>query len=172
MDTPTTDFFLMDTCVVSDFIKTGLKCLLHLRQKGCRIYILAEVFRELQKDSSFSDDELEDLGVEIIDAEVVEYMARTSIASKALSDVDKLCVTVAKARDFHCITNDKRMRNECISQKVNVKWGLEFIISICEDGTIAPEVAVLWGTAIYNSNKLYLTDDVYTKFTNRIKALK
>lgn len=133
----------MDTCVVSDFIRTNANRLSEIRSHGCNVYILSEIRDELLKEFDFPT--IEELALSIVDAEYNEYQDALLIESKALSIQDKLCISVAKKREMVCITKDFRMKKECESQNIQVLWSLQFLLKLCSNGIIDTTTARQWG---------------------------
>ena len=137
------DIFLMDTCVVSDFIRTNPERFLEIRSHGCNVYILSEIRDELLKE--FDCSIIEELAISILDVDYNEYQDALSIESKALSIQDKLCISVAKKREMVCVTKDFRMKKECESQDVKVLWSLQFLLELCDNDIIDISTASQWG---------------------------
>lgn len=162
----TTDIFLMDTCVVSDFIRTSPERLRELRSHGCNIFILEEIREELLREFDYPT--IANLALSIVDVEMKEYDYALSIDSHALSSQDKLCISVAKNREMICVTKDFRMKKECDSKQVQVLWSLQFLLKLRDNCIIDTDTARQWGTEMQRLSNSRIPQNALEEFLSEL----
>jgi len=89
-----------------------------------------------------------------------------------LSFEDRICLLVAKQSGWTCVSSDKKLRRECVAEKVAVLWGLEPMIALVRSGHLAVAEAKKAALAIQTGNPLFITDAVIEKFIRRIEAAR
>ena len=85
-----------------------------------------------------------------------------------LSFHDHLCLLLARANGWTCVTNDGRLRRECAAEKIPVLWGLETVALLVDDGVLTAKAAEEIGRAIQRANPRFITDEVIDGFLVRI----
>lgn len=121
--------------------------------------VLGEVLRMTEEDCA-------SLGLDVVEP-TVEQLLSVPHAPGRLSFQDYLCLIIAKANGWRCLTNDRRLRNECDAQGVAVMWGLEPMGMLVAAGVISAQHAGDVAIAIHRSNR-FITREILQRFLERI----
>jgi predicted nucleic acid-binding protein len=87
-----------------------------------------------------------------------------------LSFHDHLCLLIARANGWTCVTNDARLRRECTADGVDVLWGLETVALLVEGGALSTKAAAEIGRQIQAANPKFITLAILDRFLKRIGA--
>lgn len=104
--------------------------------------------------------------MKIIDPSL-EILMEAGAKRGRLSFQDRICVLVARAEGFTCISNDKRVRTACREESVPTLWGLELLVELVAARALPPESAREIAKQIVESNK-QMDPAVYRRFLKRI----
>lgn len=80
------------------------------------------------------------LGIRLFEPPL-EMLSAAAAAGGRLSFQDHLCVLAAKANGWTCVSNDRRLREECTAVAVEVLWGLELLAMLVERRALSPAEA-------------------------------
>lgn len=111
--------------------------------------------------------ECADLGIVPVDPPL-GMAADAAVRRAGLSFHDHLCLLLARENGWKCVTNDGRLRRECVAEGVPVLWGLETVTLLVEDGVLTAAAAEEIGRAIQRANPRFVTDKVLAGFLEQI----
>ena len=66
----------------------------------------------------------------------LEQLAEAARGVGALSFKDRICLVLARANGWTCITNDVALRQECRDVGIRVFWGLETLAYLVDCGAL------------------------------------
>lgn len=156
--------FIVDACVLIDFAKTDASLLRLIGDHVGPIHVPAPVLAEVkQLDASTATS----LGLRIVDPDL-DTAARAATLGGALSFEDRLCVIMAKASGWTCVSNDSRLRQTCVREGVPTLWGLELLLQLVGAGGLPKDQAEEAAMAIHCSNPRYVTKKVLQLFTQKL----
>ena len=118
-----TGFLLVDANVLIDYVETEIAVLSIASRALAPVYVVREVLREVKRLDSAA---CERLGIHVLEPEL-EELAAAAARRGALSFEDHLCLLVAQARGWTCVTNDGALRRACAAENVAMLWGLELM---------------------------------------------
>lgn len=156
---------ISDADILIDFCNGDKKILSTLAKQFCEIYITPEVLEEVEQ---LSKAEAKKLGLIIIEPELKQY-EESSKKGGPLSREDKLCLIVARDKGWVCATNDKKLRQECEKQGIEIVWGLELILILFRDGKITKTQAEEAAWKIHKTN-LRITEEVVEEFIEKLNT--
>src|SRR3990172_755989 len=123
--------FLLDANVLIDFSHAGFEILRVLADGVGRLHVPLPVLRE-EVDPSGEED-WPALGVTVVEPDL-SIAAAAATRRPGLSFHDHLCLLLARAQGWTCVTNDGRLRRECQAEGIPVCWGLELVTLAVEAG--------------------------------------
>lgn len=149
---------LIDFCSIDPAIlKLISEC---VAQVGIALPVLGEV-KALDEGKCFS------LSIKLIEPELDIALAAAEKRG-SLSFQDHLCLLLANSEHLICVTNDKRLRQECEKEEAECMWGLEPLLLLVENkGMTALEASEI-AQAIHNVNPRYITRSVIHRFIQRL----
>mgnify|MGYP001180472457 CR=1 FL=1 len=169
--TPSTEgrtFYIMDACVVIDFVNAEKDILKLFAEFMGPLYIVSPVIEEIN--GIDGEKELVELGFSVIEPEIEDaYKAGESLGP--LSFQDWICLLTAKRHGFICVTNDKKLREVCNQEGVRTLWGLGFIVELYKAGGITYEHAICIARKIHESNPKHISNKIFEKFKKDISSL-
>lgn len=116
--------------------------------------VLAEV-REL------SVKQAEEIGLNIVETPL------SFSKPKGLSLQDTACLYFVKEKGWICVTNDKKLRNECIKAGGKVMWGLETLLMLVKTNLISRNKALSVAKKIKTKNP-EVTEELMNRFIERL----
>ncbi len=168
-DTAHPNLLILDACVLIDYWKTESKILAEFGKHIGKLHIADPVLKEVEDIND--SEELLNLGVRIVQPEVNDIIEAGSKRSQ-LSFQDRLCLIIAKRKDFICVTNDKTLRRFCEIEGINIMWGLEMLLLLHEKNVISYSHAAKIAKKIQNINPKHVNDKVIQKFITKLKGIK
>ena len=81
------------------------------------------------------------------------------------------CLLTARRYGFACVTNDKRMRNECQAHGIRLVWGLEMLSLLCQASGLPAHTAVSIAREIRSNNPRHISSPILQRFENKIRKL-
>jgi hypothetical protein len=108
------------------------------------------------------------LGIKLFEPPL-EMVAAAAAKRGRLSFQDHLCVLVAKANGWTCVSNDRRLRESCVAESVEVMWGLELLALLVERKALSATAARDLAKTIAESNKR-IGRQVMLRFYARIRV--
>lgn len=123
----------------------------------------------LQEAPALSEADCHDLGLQIVDGSVKQLL-EAGEERGALSFNDRLCLILASAGGWACVTNDKALRKACGERSIPVLWGLEPMIELVARGVLPRERALETARAVQRSNPQHITPDILQRFEARLDS--
>ncbi len=157
--------YLLDASVLIDLLEANDEILKLAAAKTDGLFILEDTISRVK---NLDLERTLRLGLRIIKADLSQY-DRINPESPLAED-DQLNIINAAELDLICVANDNPMHRKCDELGVPHIWGFELLLELAGRGVISRERAGNAGKLISQFN-IKVTDDVYRKFTNRLKKL-
>ena len=151
---------LIDYCA-SDNARTVLGLIAHLLGP---LHVPSPVLSQVRQ---LSKRQCATLGLTLVEP-TFEQLARASRHPWGLSFEDALCVLLARANGWTCVTNDKRMLKVCASLTVATWRGLKPMIELVHSGALDPTQALVVAEDIRRSNPFHITHAIVQDFRDQV----
>jgi len=156
---------LVDACVLIDFAKSDTSVITLASRYVGEVHVATPVFEEVHDlDPAMAAS----LGIKLFEPPL-EMLAAAAAKRGRLSFQDRLCLLVAKANGWTCVSNDRRLRESCEEEAVSVMWGFELLALLVEKKALSPTAARDIAKAIVASNKR-IGRQVLLRFYARIRV--
>jgi hypothetical protein len=132
------------------------------------IHVPVELLEEV---NGLDEGECDRLGLRVFEPEL-ELLAAAGKRRPGLSYYDHLCLLVAKQGGWTCVTNDGKLRRDCLAEKVPALWGLEPMIDLVRSGHLTAADAKRVAATIQGVNPLYITAGVIRRFNQQIEEAR
>lgn len=159
---------ILDANVLIDYQKSDLSILGLVDKHVGEVHILTTVIEEVDGVDATS---CERLGLKALEPELDQLVLAAAIRG-SLSFQDHLCLIVAKAAGFSCITNDKALRAACQAEGIEVYWGLEIMTELVRLGKLPAEEAIRVAEEIHLSNPLHIPRALVDRFTKKVTSIE
>jgi rRNA-processing protein FCF1 len=169
MATASPGFLVLDACVLIDYSSTDKSILALISQHVGQVHVPRQLLEEVK---SLNKRECDRLGLHVFEPELELLVNAAGRHRSGLSFEDRICLLVAKQSGWTCVTSDKKLRRECVAEKVPVLWGLEPMIALVRSGHLAVAEANKAALAIQTGNPLFITDAVIKEFVRKIEAAR
>ena len=157
---------ICDASVLIDYIKSEPRVLLLTSKNIGRLHTPAQVLGEVkQLDSKTA----KRLGIVIIQP-VLSQLKEASIRGGPLSRSDKLVFIMSRDAGCTCWTSDHSLRKRCLDEGLNVLWGLEMLIILCEKGHLS-KIGATRVARLVRSSGAFITDEVIANFEAKINKI-
>ena len=117
--------------------------------------------------NDLSDEEAAILGLDIMEPSIAQIYEAANMYGGGLSDEDHMCFIIARDEKAICATNEKPLRQKCEDGGIEVIWGLEMMVQLCEAGKITTNSAEKVAHKIAQEN-ITITEEIITRFIERI----
>lgn len=156
---------IMDANVLIDLIEADRTVIRLISDHIGQVHVPIPVLREEvgQIDAS----EYIDLGIVPVEPPF-ETASDAATRRSGLSFHDHLCLLLARGNGWTCVTNDARLRRECVTERVPVLWGLETLALLVDEDVLTPKAAEEMARAIQRANPRFITDEVIERFLERL----
>jgi rRNA-processing protein FCF1 len=124
----------------------------------------------LEEVDQLTDADCARLGITLLDPTLDELAAAAALPRATLSFEDKLCLVLAKANGFICVTNDKHLRGECEAAGVTPRWGLQVMSDLVVIRELTPEAAIATARRMSTANP-HITKALLARFEKHIHSL-
>lgn len=124
--------------------------------------LLVEEVHDLSIDEAIS------LGLDIIDAPT-EALLEAARMPRPLSSFDWLCLILARDNHWTCVSNDKRLRAQCLSVGVRTQWSLEPLVLLVRRKKLPKERAEKIARAMAEQNP-FIGARIIRRFISRIRS--
>jgi predicted nucleic acid-binding protein len=162
---PKLRLLLVDACVLIDFAKSDTSVITLASRYVGEVHVATPVFEEVQDlDPAMAAS----LGIKLYEPPL-EMLAAAAAKRGRLSFQDRLCLQIAKANGWTCVSNDRRLRESCEEESVAVMWGFELIALLVEHKALSPIAARDIAKSIAASNKR-IGRQVLVRFLARIRV--
>ena len=104
-----------------------------------------------------------DLGIAVVEPDL-DLLLRAAVRRPGLSFHDHLCLLLAKARTWICLTNDGRLRRECKAVGVTCQWGLDPVVELVTGGHLDRGHAKRLIVALKVRSPRHYTDAIVARF--------
>lgn len=157
---------LLDANVLIDYANSELRVLSlasrHLGHVATASAVLDEVGR-------VNEDQCATLGIELLEP-TLEQIQAASVHSGRLSFQDRLCLILARDGGYVCVTNDRRLRAECVDSSILILWGLELMVELVHHRHLQVSTALRVAHAIHLSNPAHITPEILHRFEQKIST--
>ncbi|EIJ80122.1 hypothetical protein PB1_07172 [Bacillus methanolicus PB1] len=157
MGTKKQRFLILDANILIDFFKCDPMIIKLICTYVGQIYLASPVLNEVKE---ISDSDCLELGITLVEPELEQIMLAATEKRCPLSFQDRLCLILAKDNGWTCVTNDKPLRRECVSDGVPLIWGIELLCMLVESGGLpflhTKEIIL----RIKQNNPKYITEDI------------
>jgi hypothetical protein len=159
------DLFVLDSSVLIDLHATEPAVLALISKHVGTLHIASSMLAE--ELPALSTDDCDALSIQVIEPPLaILTTAATKIAG--LSFHDRVCMFLARANRWTCLTNDVRLRRECKARSVPFQWGLEPVIELVKGGHLNRAMAKALITALNARSPGHYKPTVVARF---IKAI-
>jgi hypothetical protein len=155
---------ILDADVLIDYCKTDRSILTLVARHVGPVHVAAPIIGEVKQ---LDEASASDLGLVVIEPPIELAAQAAARRGGRLSFQDRLCLMLAKANGWTCVSNDRQLRLACEAEEVSVLWGLEILALVVDAGGIEPEGAREVAEAIHASNR-FITRQVLQRFLRRI----
>lgn len=150
-----------DADVLIDFVKTDTEVLTLLATKLWDVYVPVEVLGEVD---GLETGRARDLGLLVYEATLEELTEVATNHGGALSDRDRLCFCIARDHGWACLTNDQRLRRECLDGGVPVVRSLQSLRCLYESGLLSADRTAEMASAFHRVNPHFITAALVRRF--------
>jgi rRNA-processing protein FCF1 len=157
---------ITDANILIDFYKTNEGILRLLCQEVEKMVVPLLVLNEVD---GLSREKAKDLGIIVIDSDM-KILEQAFGLMNGLSYQDNLCLLTALRENYICITNDRRLKNECRDKGIRSLWGLEILLFLFERNRITKKEARIIIAEIAAINNR-MTKTVLQEFENRLEEI-
>lgn len=162
-----TRLLLLDACVLIDFATSDLSMLALVSAHVGQVHVPRPVFDEVEQvDEALASS----MGLKLVEP-TLDMLVAAGAARGRLSFQDRICVLLAKAQGFTCVSNDRSLRSACAKEGVTVLWGLELLVELVAARALPPESARDVATQILAANRR-IEAGVLERFLERIGLVK
>jgi len=161
--------FLLDASVLIDYAEADLSILELVARHVAPVHIALPLLDEV---AQVSRTDCERLGILVAEPTLEQLMTAAAARGGPLSFQDRLCVLIAEASNWTCVSNDRALRHECETRGVPMVWGLELMIQLVARGQLTANQAITAARAIAAINPRFITNSVLTRFTMRVRKLR
>jgi hypothetical protein len=147
-----------------DFCKVDKTILSVVCEYVGTIHVPSPVLNEVDQ---ISEDEAADLGIVVVEPQLEQVIA-AGARRGGLSFEDRLCVIMARDRDWVCVSNDGAVRKACEHENVPALWGLEMMGLAVAAGGLGLHEAERAAWAIHSQNK-FVTKEIVERFIKKAR---
>lgn len=155
---------LFDANVLIDYCNGDIRVLSLVNTHVGQVCIATPVLDEV---IALDERTCAEMGLTLVEPDAEQLIVAGQVRG-GLSAEDRLCLLLAKANGWICVTNEKLLRRECEKQDVQVVWGLELLALLVESAGITRERAARLAHAIHMANPLFINERVVLSFLKRI----
>lgn len=156
-------FLIVDACVLIDFAKADSAILTLVSRHVGEVHVATPVFEEVNEiDATMASS----LGIKIYEPSL-EIAAEAAQRRGRLSFQDRLCLAIALAEGWTCVSNDRQLRTACAAANVPVLWGFQVLLLLVEAGAMSAADARAIATSIARGNKR-IGSKVLARFFNKL----
>jgi len=162
---PKLRLLLVDACVLIDFAKSDTSVITLASRYVGEVHVATPVFEEVHDlDAAMAAS----LGIKLYEPPL-EMLSAAATQRGRLSFQDRLCLTIAKANGWTCVSNDRQLRESCAAESVEVMWGFELLALLVEHKALSATAARDIAKSIAASNKR-IGRQVLLRFFTRIRV--
>lgn len=154
---------IMDACVLIDFVEADASILALTARHIGDVHVATPVFDEVRALDAGS---ATSLGIKLFEPSL-ETVMDAGAKQGRLSFQDHLCLLIAKAQGWTCVSNDKQLRESCKNANVAVLWGFELLALLVDAKALSPASAKELAEQIARTNKR-IGASVLARFNTKI----
>lgn len=155
---------VIDANTLIDYVKTDSTILKMISTYIGQVHIPSPVLDEVHP---LTESDCIGLGIKVIEPSLEQVIEASGKRGK-LSFQDHLCLILAHANEWVCVTNDVALRNECVSEGVQIYWGIEIICMLVECAALPAADAKEIILSIHQINPRYINRGVVDRAFARI----
>lgn len=156
--------FILDACVLLDFIKTEREVLSLVGTHLGTLHVPEPLLEEIR---DATREEIQLLGITVVSPSW-EQLGEAATRGGPLSFNDHLCLLMAKELHHTCITNDKALLKACASAGVQTVRGLRLLLNLVTVGALTKKRAQRVGRMIHESNPHHISKTVLADFQMKL----
>ena len=164
-ETSSKRFMIMDACVLIDFILAAPALFKLISKHVGPLPVVSVVFEEVTQIESTQH--LADLGLILIEPEIVDAFEAERLKGKT-SFQDNLCYLTAKRHSLICVTNDKKLRNQCKEDNIPILWGLQLILELHKANGLPANDALEMVKQMHKNNPRHITTKILKDFKSKL----
>ena len=158
---------VVDANVLIDYASSDLSVLRRVCEFVGTIHVPRPVLEEV---AQLGEADCARLGIHLVEASV-EQLLEAGAGHGRLSFSDRLCLVLARDRNWTCVTNDRALRRACTDISVSVLWGLELMLELVSLQRLTAEAALDIAAAIHRSNPRHITVEILERFERKVSEL-
>ena len=150
---------ILDACVLIDFCEVDVSLLAVIARALGTIHVASPVLAEV---SQLDESTAASNGLRVVEPPLSVF-AEAARKRGRLSVQDHLCLLLAKAEGWTCVSNDRALRAACAVEGVEVLWGLEMMGLAVERGHLLGPDAERAAWAMRDVNP-FISEDLVLAF--------
>lgn len=158
---------ILDANILIDFFECDRTIIKLINKHVGQVFLAAPVFDEVKQ---IKERDCSRLGIKLVEPDL-DQLVEASNNIGALSFQDNLCLILAKEYRMTCVTNDKPLRRQCLSEKVPIIWGIELVCMLVESGGLSAEGGATIIQKIHVNNPRYITPAIVQQALIRIGVI-
>ncbi|MDY0297462.1 MAG: hypothetical protein RB296_09105 [Acidobacteriota bacterium] len=167
MTDPTTRLLLLDANVLIDYQESDFSILDLANRHLGKVYVLTPVLAEVD---GLDAGKCKESNLTVIEPEL-EQLILAGERKGRLSFNDNLCLIVAAAGGYTCVTSDKALRKACVEIGVPTIWGLEVMTELVRCRAMTAEAAVAVAEKIHAVNPHHLPQSLIDRFRQTVTRI-
>ena len=160
----TRGLLILDANILIDFFECDQTIIKLINKHVGQIFLATPVFDEVKQ---IKDQDCISLGIKLVEPDL-DQLVKASGNIGALSFQDNLCLTLAKEHGMTCVTNDKPLRRQCLSEKIPIIWGIELVCMLVESGGLSAKDGETIIQKIHVNNPKFVTKAIVQQALIRI----
>lgn len=163
----TSRLLLLDANVLIDYQKSDFSILAIAGRHLGKVHVLTSILAEVD---GLDAGKCEESDLTLIEPEL-EQLLLAGDRKGRLSFNDNLCLIVAAAGGYTCVTSDKALRKACVEMGVPTIWGLEVMNKLVHCRALAAESAIEVAEKIHAVNPLHFPRSLIDRFRRTVTQI-
>lgn len=159
---------LVDANVPVDYQTADLTILSLVSRNLGTVHIVSTVLADVD---GLDESTCERLGLRVVEPTLAQ-VAEAASSNGRLSFQDCTCLVVCRDNGWTCVSNDKALRRSCDALGVAVRWGLELMLELVQQGHLPAATAEEAAARIHRANPLFVNATVLTAFGDKLAKLR
>ena len=151
---------ICDANILIDYAKANKKIIGLATEYLYEIWIPLPVWEEV---NDLSNQDAKTLNINITEPTLAQTYEAANMFGGGLSSEDNMCFIVARDEKAICATNEKPLRKKCEDNGIDVLWGLEIMVQLCELGKLSSGMAAKTAQKIASDNPT-ITETIIDRF--------
>ncbi len=162
------EFFILDACVLIDFVTTDPTLLTLTTQHVGRVHVASVVLAEVEQ---LDESSAASMGLHVVEPELALSLDAAE-RQGALSFEDWVSLMLARDNGWTCVTNDRRLRRECEIHGISVRWSLALLELLVAAGALTVDGAGDAAEAFHRANPRYVSADIVSRFKTKLRSVR